>query len=108
MLIDSCLELYHLLSPTSDEKPEFHSCADEINHVNKPTSQPCLELQDKIQEYKTKIKDKISYSHLLQLLENLENLDYLISKKSNLLRAFKELSPDLTLARMELAQKRSS
>jgi hypothetical protein len=112
MFAEKTLEFYHLLSVKSDSQNlclNSISEKDNLKYVDKPLSQSSSELQEKIQEYKTKLfhSDKISYSHLLLLLENLENLENTILRKSLLLNSYQKLSPDLTLARMELAQKRS-
>jgi hypothetical protein len=113
MFAEKTLQLYHLLSVKGvSQNINLNSLSEKENlkYLDKPLSQSSSELQEKIHEYKTKLynSDKISYSYLLALIENLENLENTILRKSLLLNSYQKLSPDLTLARMELAQKRSN
>lgn len=108
MCLEKTLELYSLLrdSPPSLNKLEALESLSESQtpkYLYKTLSKPDPLLQEKMSEYKSRLKSKISYSLILESLIDFENTSEKLEKSQNLLNSFKTLSPDLNLAKIQLA-----
>ena len=113
-LLEKTLDLYSLLSaqtPDNSKIKRLESLLQEQTPkvLNKSLAEPDPFLEEKMSEYMSRLKgNKISFTQLLEELENLEMLNHKLEKSKLLLKSFQSLSPDLNLAKIQLAEKKLS